>query len=319
MTRDVMNRLAGARPRQLDPAFDPVRRDRDLERAVARTQSHDRARRRSARGVVRWTAPVAGLAVAAAAVTVVVVDDDGSRPAPPPVAASPSTSPEGTQKLSARQVLLAAATTAERRPTTDGAYWRVREVRQVGDHQQILESWYGKDGTYWGGGRNLKGFGGDDGATWLSKSKHVSSRSFELADHMYTLAQISGLPTTPKGIVKWANGVSRSIGPSWGQAEIKFYTTDLLIEMLAEAPASSKARAAAFRALAGRPGVKNGGRGKDGQGRPGYALIFGATRYLIDPSTSTLLSESAAAGPKKTGTTYLEVGWTNETPHPPQP
>ena len=49
-------------------------------------------------------------------------------------------------------------------------------------------------------------------------------------------------------------------------------------------------------------------------GPPGYALMISGTEYLADPSTATLLSESATAGGKYGATTYLKVGWNNEAP-----
>ncbi|MGI5233114.1 CU044_5270 family protein [Actinoallomurus sp. CA-142502] len=307
-----MNDLDLVRTMRADaPIPSPQRLDTGRERLLAAIDSRPAAPRTGTRrGFVRWTALAGGLAAAAGAVVFAV--SGGSTPATPPVRRSPSSSP-----LSTRQVLLAAATTAERQPAADGAYWHVSTLREVHFTKEIDESWYGKDGYYWGGVLILNGRdeAGKPGTVYRSKKK--SPRAFEVADHMFTLAQVRNLPTTAKGIEKWANGVARSVSPSWRRQDIDFYTDDLLIELLAEAPATPKTRAAAFRALAGRPKVKSAGLAEDEQGRWGYALIIGGTRYLIDPSRAMLLSQSTTVGPKHAAITYLKVGWTNETPHPP--
>ncbi|GAA4515428.1 CU044_5270 family protein [Actinoallomurus oryzae] len=284
-------------------------------------RSAEQAPRRSPK---RWPVFLASALTAvavAAAVTFVAVGHDSGPAGAPPAPGSSSTPINGGRTMSTRQMLLAAATSAERRPATDGAYWRVRTLREVRvgkvDHKQILEDWYGKDGYYWQGTLTLDGTGGPSGPASIYRDKKKSSRPFELSDRRFTLAEIKGLPTTTRGIVKWASGVARHVSPDWRQYDIDGFTTDLLIQLLAEAPATPQTRAAAFRALAGRPFVKNAGRAKDEEGRTGYALRIDGTRYLIDPSTATLLSESTTADGKYGATTYLKAGWTNEAPNPP--
>lgn len=261
---------------------------------------------------------------AATAITFVAVGHDGRPAGPSPTSrstAGPGSLPLSGKKMSTRQMLLAAATSAARQPATDGAYWRVRVLRRTMHDQEILEDWYGKDGSFWGGALPLNSAGGKEGRPGIYRDKKKSSRPFEVADHKFTLAQIRGLPTTKEGIEKWADRIARRVSPEWRQKDIDGYTDDLLAQLLAEAPAPPTARAAAFRALAGRPGVKSAGRTKDEEGREGYALVIGNFKYLVDPSSATLLSRTLI-GPKqvemkRVGTTYLKVGWTNETPRPP--
>ncbi|WP_345473909.1 CU044_5270 family protein [Actinoallomurus oryzae] len=311
-----MNDLDLVRTMRADaPIPSRQRLDTGRERLLAAIDSPSAAPRvgtRSvrARGFARWTAVVGGLAAAAGAAVFAV--SGGSTPAPRPVKRSPSTTLPST-----RQVLLAAATNAERQPAADGAYWHVSVLREVQSTKEIDDSWYGKDGYYWGGLLILEGRDGAGKPGTVYRSKKKSPRPFEVADHMFTLNQIRKLPTTTKGIEKWANGVARSVSPLWRQKDIDAYTDDLLAELLAEAPATPKTRAAAFRALAGRPDVKDAGRAKDEQGRSGYALIIHGTRYLVDPAGAVLLSQSPITGVGHTGMTYLKAGWTNETPHPP--
>src|SRR3954463_13131468 len=92
-----------------DPSGDVV----DRSRQRLRTTMRDPARRRRA----PWMAAALGL-TAAATVAVVIASNvtaPPTAPAGPPAAAD----------LSGRQVLLAAATTAESRPATSGTYWHV--------------------------------------------------------------------------------------------------------------------------------------------------------------------------------------------------
>ncbi|MFF5261981.1 CU044_5270 family protein [Actinomadura viridis] len=311
MTRDVMSRLAAARPPQLDPTADPSRRARDLQRAVAGAPEPGVRRRSPARGPIRWTALGVGLVSAAAAVTV-VVSGGGSTPAGPPAAGPPAS--VDTQTLSGQQVLLVAANNAERQPATDGRYWRVRMLREVGEHQAIHESWYGKDGYYWEGRLVLKGHGGASEPPSMYKEKQRSSRPFSMSDQGFTLNEIRALPTTVKGIEKWAEGIARSVSPNWREKDIDGFATGLLIQLLAQAPALPKTRAAAFRALAGRPGMESVGKAKDGQGRTGYAFREGSVQHLVDPSTAVLLASTSTLPKRHTGTTYLSMGWTNEAP-----
>ncbi|NUP75945.1 MAG: CU044_5270 family protein, partial [Nonomuraea sp.] len=77
--------------------------------------------RRRATRTARWTALGVGLLGAAAAVTLVVTSETSAgAPGTPSAAQAPSVEP--IKKLSAQQVLLAAATSAAKTPA-DGAYW----------------------------------------------------------------------------------------------------------------------------------------------------------------------------------------------------
>ncbi|MGK5555167.1 hypothetical protein ACSNOI_26480 [Actinomadura kijaniata] len=270
---------------------------------------------RRAGRAVRWAALGLGLAAAAAAVLAAVRPDAG----PPRPAVSPS-SPASVLDLSGDQALLAAATAAESRPASDGRYWRVRTIRKLTlrgkgiDDEQVQESWYGKDGSYWSGVRVLRG--GPQGRARVTKGGENGGRPFELADQLFSLAEIRSAPETPEGIRRWAVRLAMKSASNRERAEE--FADVLLVAGLAQAPLSPRARAAAFRSLVGRSAVKAGGTARDPRGRTGVRFTAGGIHYILDPRTSLLLHEGTPGGKLKTSsTTYLEVGWTNEKPKPP--
>jgi hypothetical protein len=114
MNRDVIALLGEARPAGLDPAPDTERRARDLHDAMAGPFE----KRRTARPRRRLTIGFGVVAVGAAASVAVATVGHGTR--------APSTPTVRQTELSARQVLLAAANTAEKEPV--GRYWRVHYV-----------------------------------------------------------------------------------------------------------------------------------------------------------------------------------------------
>ncbi|GAA2268664.1 hypothetical protein GCM10010149_06890 [Nonomuraea roseoviolacea subsp. roseoviolacea] len=128
---NLMDELRAARPAHLgDRPVDPRTRDAELARAMARPRP---ARRRRVTVRPAWGLGLAGAAAAVTAV-VVVVSGNGTVPTPRgpdgsrPVAVSPSTVPGTRVRLSARDVLLAAAKKADRRSEGDGAYWHTASV-----------------------------------------------------------------------------------------------------------------------------------------------------------------------------------------------
>ncbi|MBO2449183.1 CU044_5270 family protein [Actinomadura barringtoniae] len=316
MTRDVMDRLASARPSTLDPEPDPSRRERDLIRALAASPGRRSRRRIVGRPQLLVTAALGTAAAVAFAYGGVVGPEKG--PDRPGASGSP-TGPQPAAYSTARQVLLAAATSAERRPLTDGGYWRVSEIHVIkvpGSRiiSQLTVNWYGKDGTYQSGSRYLAG--AKTGRAFLGKPEKMS-RPFEIEDQTFTLAQLRSLPQDPAGLKKWADGVAKGVIESGRSKDVDAFAGGLLLSLLVEAPAQPKTRAAAFRALAERPDVKLGGVRKDSRGRSGREIQFGGMRYLVDPATSVLLEETTT-GDKSSTMTYLDVGWTNEKPHIPQ-
>jgi hypothetical protein len=322
MTRDVMDRLADARPAALDPPPDPSRRERDLVRALA--ASPGRRRRRIAGRPQLLATAALGTAAAIAFTYGGVVGSDEPRTARsggPGASGSPSVV-QPTPFTTARQVLLAAATSAERRPSAQGRYWKVSRLDTLGGvASRLYVAWYAKDGWQQSGLllRDPKG-------AWRGDLYPVTktSRPFEIADKSFTLAELEALPTDAKGLLKWARGLAAlAISHGWKEDDLQTLTDAMLIQLLARLPAPPAVRAAAFRTLAARPGARSGGVVRDERGRLGNELRFGKDgkdRILVDPATSQLLSESTsnAKSSRRSAMIYVEVGWTDEKPHLPK-
>ncbi|GAB3966956.1 hypothetical protein GCM10029978_033260 [Actinoallomurus acanthiterrae] len=261
---------------------------------------------------IRWALPGLGLVAAGAAAAVALT-----------VTASPSTHPRhpappgASQQLSGRQVLLAAASAAETAPATTGEYWHVRRIHTITVRAQpvgnVLETWAAKDGWWYMGTASLDGRG-----LGLSKQKYKNGASFELDDRMLSFDRLQRLPADPGRLTAWTRTFSRGLNASWRKKDVEDSVTSTLGSLLYAVPVAPKVRAAAFRALAQRPGVTTGGRAKDARGRVGQAVSIGSFHLIIDPKTAFVLQETTeSVGGKMSSTLYYEVGWTNEKPHVP--
>lgn len=93
-------------------------------------------RDRAPRPVLRWSLLGTGLVGAAAAaalvVPAIVAAPEPPAQGPPVAGALPGTTDGGTTALTARDILLAAATRAERAPAETGRYWHVRTLNVFG-------------------------------------------------------------------------------------------------------------------------------------------------------------------------------------------
>jgi hypothetical protein len=126
MTRDVMGRLAAARPPALDPAPDALRRERDLRFITTQPfgpHANDRRAPRTARRTTFGLGLGAAAAVVAAAVaTAVGLNVVGHGSSAPPARNTPS----DAARLGDRSIVLAAAAKAERLPM--GTHWYTDQV-----------------------------------------------------------------------------------------------------------------------------------------------------------------------------------------------
>lgn len=243
---DEMQLLAAVldKPDQTPEAIDEGRRRLNRE-------MHGQRRHRTA-----WLMGGLGLTAAAATAAVVVVSGTTApthTPNGPPKAA-----PAPTTKLSAKQVLLAAASTALTTPEGSGAYWHVKTGYTKGNtddrsNPSVIETWVRRDGKSWvrtGGGSAIV----NDG-----KNGHYTD-GFDVAEKRLSLQQIKGLPTEPGALKAWIN----KNGPK-GLPK-SFAMQGALIGLLSGSPAPPKIRAAAFKLLAAMPHVKSLGPVKGGQG-----------------------------------------------------
>lgn len=145
---------------------------------------------------------------------------------------------------------------------------------------------------------------------------------FVVAERRMTLKEIQALPSDPERL-------SAALRAAAGGRNVPdTLLGGALTDLLATVPAPPEVRAAAFRALAALPGARSLGEVKDPQGRTGVGIDIVdrglATRLIVDPRTSLILSSAEVAGrpgaakPDKERTTvYLQAGWTDARPQVP--
>ncbi|MEO5878430.1 MAG: CU044_5270 family protein [Streptosporangiaceae bacterium] len=151
--------LKAAKPAHLDAPTDDTTRSRELSYAMAQSRQV-RARRRIAKPA--WGLSLVG--AAAAATTVALTVANGGVSTTPPSATS-QTPAAPTVSLDARNVLLAAAHSAETQPDTVGKYWHVgtvfRSLYKAGTYsvidQQKSETWtpFDPKGQTWNRSQSL--------------------------------------------------------------------------------------------------------------------------------------------------------------------
>jgi hypothetical protein len=273
------------------PSLDTV----DEGRHRLQNAMHGRSRRH--RGV--WLA--GGLSAAAAAVAGVIVVTSGG---PAPVAAShPPVPAIETAPLTARQILLTAATSAETSSMPTGKYWYVKTEygkTSQGDPstgETPVETWVTRDGhSYFRAYPSTEiVLSGPKTGRWAD--------GFTIGSTELGYNQLLAMPTEQGALLKWAKKYADPSG-----------AIGSLIEVIARTPAPPKARAAAFRALAGYPGVKSLGKVKGGMG-----LVIpeadGQQELVVDPATARVTNSvyTGIEHGRKVGASDLVVAaeWTN--------
>ena len=227
---------------------------------------------------------LAGALAAAAAVTTTVVVSAGGSGGSDPVTTTAS-------PLSARQVLLAAATTAERKPASSGTYWYVKTVTSGGKYNapERWETWTRHDGRSW--------FRGDTD----DKVRRVfRSTPFRLGVLEVSFERLQRLPAEPDALmasiatsIKHSDVKARGVRPD--AAMRKRLVFGGLVSLVSQLPAPPKVRAAAFRAIASYPDVKNLGPVEGGQG-----LRFPLS--TIGPPAATVLLRAPETDDQAPGT-----------------
>ncbi|MEV0201191.1 CU044_5270 family protein [Nonomuraea sp. NPDC050691] len=246
----------------------------------------------------RWLlVPVAAAAVAAAAVIAV------GRPGGPPPAVT-----------TARDVLLVAATTAERTPEGSGTYWHITVT--VGSRPPS-EYWYRRDGQFWIKGKGLKG----NGKLFRFTTK---PQPFNVGPLRMSFDELRGLPADEDALYTRlrsavaGSGIRTSAGaPS--EKELDGFAVETLISLVSEAPVTPQVRAAAYRALAARPGVTD--LGESGGGRRLRVPLSGGDReVVVDPDTARV-RDTPVWVPLTGGVGFtdgegvtIDAEWTDELP-----
>jgi hypothetical protein len=159
-----------------------------------------------------------------------------------------------------------------------------------------------------------------------------------------SFAQLQRLPTEPDALRAWVVDAAKAdLDPSVPSDILDFNVADVLTNLLVAAPVPPEVRAAAYRALADMPNVKNIGPTRDALGRAGVGIRIDAgdfagvfipgvpggrpfsageltRKLIIDPDTSQVLADQARVGASSDpvgGSLILKVGWTNQRPHKP--
>ncbi|WIX86896.1 CU044_5270 family protein [Amycolatopsis sp. DG1A-15b] len=235
-----------------------------------------------------------GLAAVAAAAAVVVA----TLPATP----APAPSPQAVAPVdTGRQILLAAATVAERTHVGTGKYWHT--TTKVGN--EAWEYWTTTDGQEW---YRTARTGGK--AVLASRPRPIRLTGAEV-----TLSQILALPTDPKALREWlAKGLAHNKYPA---KERDMAVLDSLVMLVSTVPSPPAVRAAAFRAIADYPGVHALGTVPGGEG----VELPGGGRLVVDPETGKVDGSSVfrkADGTPATnsdGDTYaVSAEWTDDLP-----
>jgi hypothetical protein len=277
-----------------DPATEVTDRGRHQLQNAARGPVR---RRRVSRPLVGL-----GLAGAAAATAAIVVASGGAKPT-----ANPN-GPPAAASLSGRQVLLAAATTAESGPAGSGTYWHVKTIVEMRNHLRTshVELWTRRDGREY---VRLK-----DGTAAMH---HGPAVAFAMPGATMTFAQIQQLPTDPGALKTKITAVvdawklPKKLKPSKDGMVL-----DTLTSLLSQMPAPPKVRAAALRAIATFPNVKD--LGTVTGGRALYVSYPGGdTRMVIDPKTSLVKNWTVTArkGQVQLDTaSVLKAEWTDTLP-----
>jgi hypothetical protein len=277
-------------------------------------QSADQAPRRSPkRRPVFLASALTAVATAAAAAVAIGTSSSGESPG-----SGNGSITHPPTSLSGQQVLLVAAATAERTPEGSGAYWYVKTTctNRKGGARTPLESWTRRDGRVWWKGKKTKG----------KMIKLMLPNPFRLGGPDVSFEQLQKLPTKPDALKAWiaASLKSSNVRTSAGkpdtaaQNELVF---DGLVSLVSQLPAPPKVRAAAFRAIASYPNVKNFGAVKGGQG---LSISFGggkkAANLVLNPKTSQITDTDffvSADGAEVTvpGGATIVAEWTNLPPN----
>ncbi|MBC6460783.1 CU044_5270 family protein [Actinomadura sp. HBU206391] len=272
-----------------DPAPEVTERSR---RRLQNTMRGPARRRR-----IGWTAGGLSLTAAAAAAALVVASNSTAPTATP-------NSPPAKASMSGRQILLAAATSAEHRPASTGTYWNIkhRHTPPVSGIE-LSQTWTRRDGQVWISFRP-------------GMISSLGRRGFHLGGvERLSLSRFQKLPTDP---AKLKAEVVAMVKDRKGRSadEKGLDALHILNELLVQAPTSPQVRAAAFRAIATFPHVKSLGKVSGGEG---VLITLGdaGTKMIIDLKTSQVSNEGFTnfGGKRESmGTSTFTAEWTNELP-----
>ncbi|WP_061290402.1 hypothetical protein [Herbidospora cretacea] len=283
-----------------DPSQDTI--DQGRHRLMNATRHSAPARR-------RWLA-VGALALGASAAAVITMLTTAA-PLPAPTQAQPSVS--RPVQLTGRQILLAAADTAEQAADEPGKYWHVviehdgpaRTAKGKPDGPWRAEWWYRRaDGHLFGGTGDGKAM------------DNPLSKNYWVLDQSFTYQQLQDLPTDPEALKELAlKGMRDGLKGEEPRIGEDGYIALSMHYLLYDVPISPEVRAGVLRALASLPIVSNVGEVNGGDGV--RVDIDGAAFTLVVDKETGLL-RSIVNGPDS----VIEIStaeWTDELPEVVQP
>jgi len=340
-----LNRLAAVRPLTLqrtEGVVDAAEEDRILRQILA-TAAPIRGRAGSAGRRRRRTGLLAGgigLTAAALAAAVVVASGALTVPGRPPAVAY-----HDSGRLSARQILLAAATAAAAWPEDSGTYWYVKQIWSQPGYQETDEIWTPHSGNpewIWAGKKTndrvvkipvTPGFGlaGAPGTfrqlelmppqpqrVIKARQRLIKARRslHGSVPGMVTFGQLQKLPANPAALKAWIVAFNRNFlrnGGGVGPAHLGVFLS--LTNLVAVLPAPPGVRAAAFRALATLPDVTSLGPVQGGQG---LRLALGGNKHatlVVNTATSQvrdILTVTGVGG--EVSRVSVTAHWVNRLP-----
>lgn len=281
-----------------------------------------RGPRRSPRRLAYLTSALAAGAVVAVAVGVGGLGDAGT-----PVISRDNGS-------TGHQILLAAATTAEKTPEGTGAYWYVKVAStdsRNGESWQE-ETWTARNGRTWSRSHWQNPAAGSANPTAFPERESDGKvievpqpNPFSLGGAKVTIEQLQALPTEPAALkARIAELIDNSdIRTSAGKltaAQQQYSVFQGLVSLVSLLPAPPKVRAAALRVIASYPNVTSLGAVDGGQGLLISFLTTEPARLVIDPTTGQLRRTNVLVptfGGTMTsdgGTFAVEAKWTDTLP-----
>jgi hypothetical protein len=278
-------------------------------------------RRPLVRRSILVTSTLAAVAAVAAAVGIAATGQPGDGPVPP----RPAT-------LSGQELLLAAANTALRQPAGAGTYWHVTVVSKdaAKNVKAGWETWADRDGVNWlrlaGGMPDPNNLGAR-----IDGPVKRGERGFSLGGTRITFAQLRNLPTTPDALKASLTEILTDAGIVDDTATTdsrRRHTPDELTEhvlyglvaLVSLLPAPPTVRAAAFRAIAGYPGVVNLGPVDGGQALQVPVHQGSRARLVVDPAaaqvreTDFLVMLNGTGLAVDGGASTITAEWTDSLP-----
>jgi hypothetical protein len=265
-------------------------------------------RRSPRRRLVYLTSALTAVVAAAVAVAVGTGGTGG---------AGGGTAPPETAAPSGHEILLAAATTAQRQPDTTGTYWYLKVVSRDSTNESATqwETWAQPDGQHW----YKSGKTGDKAVKMPDPARYTLGKTVNFK-------QLQDLPTEPDALKAWIveatnnSDVRTSAGEMDPQMKEKhvFYG---LISLISQLPVTPRVRSAAFQVIAAYPNVTSLGPVDGGLGLLISLSEGPQARLVVDPATSQIRRTNFLVLPQgglyiagEGGSITLDAMWTDSRP-----